>query len=630
MARLRQIPPIKTIADLKRHLQLAVEIEHATIPPYLTALYSIKDGANLATSTLIKQILIEEMLHFSLACNLLNALGEPPRIAHSRFIPRYPTPLPESDACFSIHIERCCDCSLQTFMRIERPKYPLPLSVNRTIGYRTIGEFYDNIKVGFCRLYETMGNAIFKGNPTWQLLEGYFGGRGRLIAVTDLDSAITAIDVIVDQGEGAGVPLPNLPADERPHFFSFSDILSRSIIGGDGHPLPAAEQFQPQHVWPMVKNPRLAGPRVRLLSREFNEHYSQLLEILQDTFTGNPSRIWDALNVMRECRESCIRLMQTPIGNGLNAGPTFEYISAGRSRKVAIPADIRPVAFGDIREILDEAIADWISQHGRIPDLQSQHQSSDFGWSTREELLAATARGFRLIDPCLIGNGMGHQTNLVIALRSGLAPFGGMPDGGPSLCDEDIGRIVAWINAGCPDRIEPAYTDPAFVEQSVEMLMRDPEVNRQSDLVPYPYGPGKLIHKWLVSVRFRPVEGSPIQIKVFGISGGTAGVRSGNSFDGIARDNVYQDTSNIYHGNPVTGCLVLHKAAVPEVASSAYDPNADHFPNPAISYPFRAMTDNGRWFRVEWRISVDETGPNLSVAAVQQPRVANVSERRCP
>ena len=34
---------IKTIKDLHEHLQWAIELEHATIPPYLCALYSIKE-----------------------------------------------------------------------------------------------------------------------------------------------------------------------------------------------------------------------------------------------------------------------------------------------------------------------------------------------------------------------------------------------------------------------------------------------------------------------------------------------------------------------------------------------------------------------------------------------------------
>ena len=37
---------IATREDLQQHLQWAIELEHSTLPPYLTALYSIKDGSN--------------------------------------------------------------------------------------------------------------------------------------------------------------------------------------------------------------------------------------------------------------------------------------------------------------------------------------------------------------------------------------------------------------------------------------------------------------------------------------------------------------------------------------------------------------------------------------------------------
>ena len=38
--------PVTTLDDLREHLQWAIELEHATLPPYLCALYSIKPGTN--------------------------------------------------------------------------------------------------------------------------------------------------------------------------------------------------------------------------------------------------------------------------------------------------------------------------------------------------------------------------------------------------------------------------------------------------------------------------------------------------------------------------------------------------------------------------------------------------------
>jgi rubrerythrin len=61
-----------TVEGLRRALQHAIELEHATIPTYLYALYSIKPGTNPEIVWLIKSIVSEEMLHLSLDCNILN------------------------------------------------------------------------------------------------------------------------------------------------------------------------------------------------------------------------------------------------------------------------------------------------------------------------------------------------------------------------------------------------------------------------------------------------------------------------------------------------------------------------------------------------------------------------------
>lgn len=41
-------------------LQTAILIEHSTIPPYLTALYSIQDGTNALASQIIRSVAVED------------------------------------------------------------------------------------------------------------------------------------------------------------------------------------------------------------------------------------------------------------------------------------------------------------------------------------------------------------------------------------------------------------------------------------------------------------------------------------------------------------------------------------------------------------------------------------------
>ncbi len=107
--------------------------------------------------------------------------------------------------------------------------------------------------------------------------------------------------------------------------------------------------------------------------------------------------------------------------------------------------------FGRVKEILDKAIAAWKQQHGRDPNLAIH--GSTFGWQTKQQLANAKAFGKRLIDPAKVGNGQGTQTNLVIALKTGVPPFARMPAGGPFVPDAQIQEIVQWIDANMPDTV---------------------------------------------------------------------------------------------------------------------------------------------------------------------------------
>src|ERR1700679_2159733 len=83
-----------TVEGLRAALQNAIELEHSAIPPYLYALYSLKPGTNGELAEIIRSVVLEEMLHMSLACNVLNAVGGQPLIDSPKFIPDYPTHLP--------------------------------------------------------------------------------------------------------------------------------------------------------------------------------------------------------------------------------------------------------------------------------------------------------------------------------------------------------------------------------------------------------------------------------------------------------------------------------------------------------------------------------------------------------
>jgi len=85
---------IGTLESLREHLQWAIELEHFTLPPYLCALYSLDAARNPDASEVVASVLVEEMLHMTLAANLLNAVGGRPRLDAPQMLPVYPRCLP--------------------------------------------------------------------------------------------------------------------------------------------------------------------------------------------------------------------------------------------------------------------------------------------------------------------------------------------------------------------------------------------------------------------------------------------------------------------------------------------------------------------------------------------------------
>lgn len=86
--------PIQTVEELKEYLQLAIELELSTLPPYLSALYSI-DHTSMTNAKIIRffeQIVHEEMTHMALACNMLRSIGGRPRIADKEVLERIKFP----------------------------------------------------------------------------------------------------------------------------------------------------------------------------------------------------------------------------------------------------------------------------------------------------------------------------------------------------------------------------------------------------------------------------------------------------------------------------------------------------------------------------------------------------------
>lgn len=322
---------------LKHNLQTAIELEHATIPPYLYALYSIKTGQNLEIAYLIKSIVKQEMLHMSLDCNVLNAIGGHPKIDYPRFIPHYPGHLPGSvENSLIVPLAALSkQLLLDVFMVIEEPVHTVDGTDPPPDGI-TIGEFYQHIKAEISAL--SAHQNIFTGNPEKQLVTGF--PELQTMAVTDETSALAAIDMIVTQGEGSDTS-PLDPEQELAHYYKYAEIYhGRKLIP---NPDPAPGQpawvfeghrivFDPAGVYPVISNPHdknyKDNPRIADLNLTFNRTYSDMLRKLHDVFNGEPDKLALALLSMQALREEAQLLMTQEVVPGQTAGPTFDYIPA--------------------------------------------------------------------------------------------------------------------------------------------------------------------------------------------------------------------------------------------------------------------------------------------------------------
>ena len=196
----------KTLDELRMYLQGALEIEHLTIPPYLTAMYTIRAGTNRDAYYTIRSIVLEEMLHMTLVANLLNAVGGRPRVAHPDFVRSYPARLPYSALDVTIPLQHFSPAAMRTFLLIERPQHLDDGLLQSGQGWTSIGQFYDFIRTGLLTLVEELGeDKVFCGRTQRQVgPEDFYNSGGEAFPVTDLKSALLALRVVTEQGEGPG------------------------------------------------------------------------------------------------------------------------------------------------------------------------------------------------------------------------------------------------------------------------------------------------------------------------------------------------------------------------------------------------------------------------------------------
>jgi len=366
--------------ELLTLLSEACELEHGLACCYIYAAVSLKQDlaeGGLTWEQLQKtrlwasqvfQVAAEEMLHLSQAWNLITALGGTPWYARPNF-PQpstyYPMHLPLETRPFGLD-------TLERFIAFEHPHDPTtppprPRPGDDAPAFRTVGELYATVADAIQRLDTP---HLFIGDPDHQIT-GEVVDFPDLVAVTDTESALRAIDTITEQGEGtqvAPVPDPVLTVARKDSHYEIFLAVRRSYLAQSLKATGTGEVFSP--VRPCITNP-VAHPSAYLaaaganpiLNRHtaevadaFDSVYTYMLRLLQYVFDGATPA---SDETVRDFARAALRVMATvvkPLGEALTlmpagtrgtrgygdatAGPTFavkRHIAFPREPSIAAP-----------------------------------------------------------------------------------------------------------------------------------------------------------------------------------------------------------------------------------------------------------------------------------------------------
>jgi len=294
---------------LECSLQSAVSVEFSTIPPYLCALWSIKDERHEVAAS-IRNVVQEEMLHMALACNMLTAIGCIPRISDPNMVPSYPGKIPGGvHPELTVSLSGLTDAALDVFIEIEAPSVgDPPESPEQAKGYKTIGAFYEAIRAAFANMQPKLStDRQVTGPLSYMVME-------------DLTAVGQAIDLILAQGEGSEAP-PNIQnTHELSHYHRFLNIRD-SMERPESWPMavvPAGGYLQGQvsaDVWRMING--------------FDQTFTQLLDRLQVVWEhGDQGALVHAIETMFGLSEQARALMSMEIEAGRgNYGPCFRFLA---------------------------------------------------------------------------------------------------------------------------------------------------------------------------------------------------------------------------------------------------------------------------------------------------------------
>jgi hypothetical protein len=327
--------PTRDMAWLKSALQSAVELELATLPPYLCGLWALQDRSSDPARQILS-IAKQEMGHFGLACNMLAAIGGKPDIMGGYSQIEYPGRLPGGvkPKCDSTFFP--CDQDFQVIlgfpdfkafalmsMQIEYPEDPVPkpaLLDATAETFPSIGEFYNAVFEAF-----KWNDGTFKYQVTNQR-QGALG----IFVVDGLPKAIAALQRIQQEGEGSSKD-PFYAPNKLSHFYAFGELYfakryvynSANKTGywtGDTVSIPA--------VYEMTPVPKNGYPKPPSEVIECDKIFTTMLKQLDAAWgAGGDAALNDAIDSMVTLGEKATDLLKKkiPREDGLGIyGPQFK------------------------------------------------------------------------------------------------------------------------------------------------------------------------------------------------------------------------------------------------------------------------------------------------------------------
>ncbi len=235
-------------SDLNRHLQHALDLELWTIPLYLTTLYSIKGVPKTKhenfpeAAKLIFSVVLQEMLHAEIVCNLSNALGYSPGFTcpvydESKRIPFIHPPqhlLPDDLKGYQVKLQALNKESLKLFCAIELPHLREEINWEHKARYDSIAELYEALKLGVITLWDSCYVGSTNNKKQKNNFKEYHNQHGKKpgfsVIINSLETALNGIEAIVEQGEGADAK--KVAADFRPHIITDEEVYDAAWFKG--------------------------------------------------------------------------------------------------------------------------------------------------------------------------------------------------------------------------------------------------------------------------------------------------------------------------------------------------------------------------------------------------------------